>query len=85
MPQSPLPELIPNLEGTLAANMDLLKECRVRTVNVLFVQGQRNPRYFTFPHSLSACRLIWSGVADTCIHDGDGRTTTAGPTLLHLL
>jgi len=55
MPQSPLPELIPNLEGTLAANMDLLKECRVRTVNVLFVQGQRNPRYFTFPHSLSTC------------------------------
>jgi hypothetical protein len=29
------------------------QECRVRTVNVLFVQGQRNPRYFTFPHSLS--------------------------------
>lgn len=22
-------------------------------MNVLFVQGQRNPRYFTFPHSLN--------------------------------
>jgi len=43
-----LPQVIANIEGILAENKDLLTECRVRMVNVLFVQGAKNPRYFTF-------------------------------------
>jgi hypothetical protein len=49
LPPSPPPfQVIANIEAILAEKKELLTECQVRMVNVLFVKGASNPRYYTF-------------------------------------